>query len=49
MKKQKRKYFRRDDGVELAEALRRQPSLSAFSFDGPYDATRSTCWITHTA
>lgn len=38
MKKQKRKYFRRDDGVELAEALRRQPSLSAFSFDGPYDA-----------
>lgn len=38
MKKQKRKYSRRDDGVELAEALRRQPSLSAFSFDGPYDA-----------
>ncbi|HBC0662446.1 TPA: phage portal protein [Escherichia coli] len=38
MKKQKRKYSRRDDGVALAEALRRQPSLSAFSFDGPYDA-----------
>ncbi len=40
MKKRKGKYSNRSrvvEGADLASALRRDPTLSAFSFDGPYD------------